>query len=64
MATKKGVTPRKFQIEDSIFERLALDAIKNKTKVSAWVNRILDQHLPRHSIVTDKSPARRLQRQD
>lgn len=48
------VSGRKFQLPDSVFERLALHALKNKTNASAVVAMILDRELPKHTIATEK----------
>jgi hypothetical protein len=45
---------RKFQVPDSVFERLALHAIKKGTNPSAVVTDILDKTLPKHRIETDE----------
>jgi hypothetical protein len=45
---------RKFQVPDSVFERLALHAIKKGTNPSAVLTDILDKTLPKHRIETDE----------
>jgi hypothetical protein len=45
---------RKFQMPDSVFERLCLHALKRKTNPSAIVAELLDRHVPKHRIQTDE----------
>jgi hypothetical protein len=48
------VSGRKFQIPDSVFERLQLHAIKRRSNPSAELVAILDRELPKHKIATDE----------
>lgn len=48
------ISGRKFQVPDSVFERLTLHAIKKSTNASAVLTDILDRELPKHRIATDE----------
>ena len=48
------VSGRKFQIPDSVFERLSLHAIKKNTNASAVISDILDRELPKYKIAVDE----------
>jgi hypothetical protein len=48
------VTARKFQAPDAVFERLAIHAIKKRSKPSAILSDILDREMPKHKIATDE----------
>ncbi len=48
------ISGRKFQLPDSIFERLQLHAIKRRSNPSAVLTDILDRELPKHKIATDE----------
>ncbi len=54
VATGGKISGRKFQIPDSVFERLLLQAIKKKTNASAIVSEILNRELPQHKITTEE----------
>ena len=49
-----NVSGRKFQLPDSVFERLQLHAIKKRSNPSAVVADLLDRELPKHKIATDE----------
>jgi hypothetical protein len=53
IAAGEKVRGRKLQLPDSVFERLALHAIKRKSNPSAMAAEILDRNLPKHKIVTE-----------
>jgi hypothetical protein len=48
------ISGRKFQIPDSVFERLQLQAIKKRSNASAIVAEILNRELPQHKIATEE----------
>jgi hypothetical protein len=47
------VSGRKFQLPDTVFERLQLHAIKKRSNPSAVLSDILDRELPKHKIATE-----------
>jgi hypothetical protein len=47
------VSGRKFQMPDSVFQRLQLHAIKKGSNPSAVLTDLLDRELPKHKITTD-----------
>src|ERR1017187_5659779 len=53
------ISGRKFQLPDSVFERLVLHSLKKKTNASAVLTEILDRELPQHRIATDETPKHR-----
>jgi hypothetical protein len=54
-ATPGGkATGRKFQVLDTVFERLMLEALKRRSNPSAILNHILDRELPKHKIATEE----------
>jgi hypothetical protein len=53
-ATTGKVRGRKFQIPDSVFERVQLQAIRRQTNPSAVVTEILDKNLPSMRIAVDE----------
>jgi hypothetical protein len=48
------VSGRKFQVPDTVFERLQLQAIKKRSNPSAVLSDILDRELPKLKIATDE----------
>ncbi len=48
------VSGRKFQVPDTVFERLVLHAIKKRSNPSAVLTDILDRELPKHKIATEE----------
>jgi hypothetical protein len=51
------VSGRKFQLPDTVFERLQLHAIKKRSNPSAVLTDILDRELPKHKITTEEASA-------
>ena len=47
------VSGRKFQLPDTVFERLQLHAIKKRSNPSAVLTDILDRELPKHKLATE-----------